>query len=90
MEYDLELEKVAKKIKSNKAKSVLIQLPDGLKPEATKIADFLEKQTKAEILIWQGTCFGACDIPQDIDVDLIIQFGHSPWNYKRKDIKIVK
>ena len=33
-DYDLELEKVAEKIKKEKAKTVLIQLPDGLKPKA--------------------------------------------------------
>jgi len=89
MNYDLELERVVAQIKKQKAKSVLIQLPDGLKPKATEIVDELEKATNATILIYSGTCFGACDLPTDIKVDLIVQFGHSAWPYKDKSIKIV-
>lgn len=77
--YNLELEKAVKEIKKSKAKTVLVQLPDGLKPKAKEIQDFLQKKTKAEIVIWLGSCFGACDIPK-ADVDLIIQWGHSRWN----------
>jgi len=76
--YDLELDKVVKQINKQKAKSVLIQLPDGLKPKATEIVNTLQEKTKANIMIWFDTCFGACDIPK-ADVDLIVQFGHSPW-----------
>lgn len=79
MEYDLELEKAANEIKRSKARKVCIQLAEGLKPEATKIAEFLEKETQAEILIWADTCFGACDIPQLKNIDLLIQFGHKKW-----------
>ena len=77
--YDLELEKAVNLIKKNKAKTVLIQLPDGLKPKAKTIQDFLNKQTNADILIWLGSNFGSCDIPK-IKVDLIIQWGHSKWS----------
>lgn len=76
MEYDLELERVVKEIKKKKAKEVCIQLPDGLKPRATEIAEYLEKNTNAKITIWAGSCFGACDIP-NIKADLLIQWGHS-------------
>lgn len=78
MEYDLELNKVVEEIKRNKAKSVCIQLPDGLKPKAKEIVDFLEKNTKAEVTVWLGSCYGACDIP-NLDVDLLIQWGHSEF-----------
>jgi len=90
MQYNLELEKAIQAIKKQKAKSVLIQLPDGLKNKATQIVDELEKNTNSEIIIYFSTCFGACDLPTDLDVDLIIQFGHSPWNFKDKKIKVVK
>jgi 2-(3-amino-3-carboxypropyl)histidine synthase len=82
MEYDLELEKAAKEIKKSRAKNVCIQLPDGLKPEAGKIAKELEKKTGANIMIWAGTCYGACDVPMSVEnlgVDLLIQWGHSAW-----------
>jgi 2-(3-amino-3-carboxypropyl)histidine synthase len=76
MEYNLELEKVIEQINRSKAKTVLIQLPDGLKPEGTKIVDLLNKKTKAKIFLWLNSCYGACDIPT-VKVDLVIQFGHN-------------
>ena len=80
MEFDLELDKVKAEIKETKAKSVCLQLPDGLKPKATEIAQELEKETNVKILIWAGSNFGACDIPiqlEKLGVDLLINFGHA-------------
>ncbi|MBU1199664.1 MAG: diphthamide synthesis protein [Nanoarchaeota archaeon] len=77
--YNLELDKAAAKIKQENANTVLIQLPDGLKPKAKEIQEELKKKTNATIYIWAGTCFGACDVPNVKDVDLLIQFGHSEW-----------
>jgi 2-(3-amino-3-carboxypropyl)histidine synthase len=82
--YELELEKAVEKIKKEKAKKVVIQLPDGIKSEAKEIVDYLRKETKAEIIIWSGSCFGACDTPLEakrLGADLLIQWGHSPWKY---------
>lgn len=78
MQYNLELEKAAKEIKAAKAKTVCIQLPDGLKPRANEIVDYLEEHTDAQILIHAGSCFGACDTP-NVNADLLIQWGHSKW-----------
>lgn len=83
MQYNLELDKIAKEIKKSNAKLVAIQLPDGLKPKATLIADFIEKNTKAKPLILLHSCFGACDIPNlPKNIDLLIHFGHSSQDYK--------
>lgn len=82
--YDLELEKAIAEIKKAKAKRVCIQLADGLRPLAGEITDNLQKETGAEIIIWMGSCFGACDTPvglQSQDIDLIIQWGHAPWSW---------
>ncbi|MBW2969585.1 diphthamide synthesis protein [Candidatus Woesearchaeota archaeon] len=82
--YDLELEKVEERIKKQKAKTVCIQLPDGLKPHAQQIADELQKRTKATIIIWLGSCWGACDVPLEVNrlgVDLLVQWGHSEWGH---------
>ena len=89
LDYDLELKRVASEIKKQKAKRILVQLPDGLKPFATQIVTELECKTdnKAEFFIWFGTCFGACDVPLEVEklgVDLIIQFGHSAWKFDDK------
>ncbi|NQV08993.1 diphthamide synthesis protein [Candidatus Woesearchaeota archaeon] len=84
MDYDLEIEKIVKEIKAQKAKLVLLQFPDGLKPSAKKVQDELKQKTDAKILLWGGSCFGACDVPVEVErlnVDLIVTFGHSVWRY---------
>ena len=80
--FNLELDKVIEEIKTRNAKQVLIQLPDGLKPEAGKVVDEIEKQTDAKAFIWLTSCFGACDLPLGLDIlkiDLMIQFGHNRY-----------
>ena len=80
--YDLELGKVISRIKKDNAKLVCVQLPDGLKPRADEIQKAIEQQTEAKLLIWMGSCYGACDVPLQVDrlgVDLLIQWGHSVW-----------
>jgi diphthamide biosynthesis enzyme Dph1/Dph2-like protein len=93
-EYDLEIKKIVSTIKKEKAKLVLLQFPDGLKPHSTVIAEELRNQTdnQCEFIIWMGTCYGACDLPlgtERMGIDLIIQFGHSKWPYNEKGIKIL-
>lgn len=87
MQYNLEIEKAVKEINKQKAKKVCIQLPDGLKPKAKEIADKLKEKTNAEIIIWLGSCYGACDVPEYVEklgVDLLIQWGHSAWPFWKK------
>jgi len=80
--YDLEIDNVVEKIKSENAKSVCIQLPDGLKLRAKDIADIVKERTEVNVIIWAGSCYGACDIPLEVErlgVDLLIQWGHSSF-----------
>ena len=81
VEFDLELDHVANEIIKMQAVRVCIQLPDGLKPRAGEIADVLKMKTGAMILIWLGSCFGACDIPpvDKLGIDLLVQWGHSEF-----------
>ena len=97
-EYDLELEAAVKTIKAQKAKIVALQFPDGLKNKAIDVAEEIEKSTGAKCLIWMGSCFGACDVPQpsamaNMKVDLVIQWGHSDWPFTKegkKGVEIIK
>ena len=70
--YDLELKKVIKEIKVKNPQTVLIQLPEGLKPQSKDIVDTIEKETSSKCMIWLGSCFGACDIPK-FECDMLIQ-----------------
>ena len=86
MELDLEINKAIERINEEKAKLVCLQFPDGLKPQATKIAKEIENKTNAKIIIWLGSCWGACDLPVGIDklkVVLLIQWGHSKFGFEK-------
>ncbi|MEK6935872.1 MAG: diphthamide synthesis protein [Nanoarchaeota archaeon] len=93
--YDLELDKIIKNIKNNKSKQVLLQFPEGMKPYSTTIVEYLEWQKEiknVQFFIWMGSCFGACDVPLEVErlgVDLILQFGHSAWKFDDKKIKVI-
>ena len=82
--YDLELQRVIHEILEKNAKVVALQLPDGMKPQAKEIVDAIKIKTDALVLIWAGSCFGACDIPVELDrlgVDLLIHYGHTEWRW---------
>jgi diphthamide biosynthesis enzyme Dph1/Dph2-like protein len=84
MMYSFDLDGAVEEIKENNPKKVLLHLPDGLKPRAKEIQDYLKSKVDSEILIWAGSCFGACDLPvesKNIGIDLIIHFGHTKWRY---------
>ena len=85
--YNMDLEKVIKKIESFNAKTVGLQFPEGLKTQAVSIAKQIEDLTDATVLISGDPCFGACDVSDKKMigiVDLIIHYGHTPLpiNYK--------
>lgn len=89
--WDFDEESVIEAVKKHDAKKVLLQFPDGLKMHANTIRHNVLKATEAdEVFVWAGSNFGACDLPveaRNVGVDLIIHFGHSPWNYKREVIR---
>jgi 2-(3-amino-3-carboxypropyl)histidine synthase len=89
--WDLELDKIVKTVKKGKVRRVLLQFPDGLKPYSLTIKKYLENKTGKKFFIWLGSCFGACDVPNvnEKDFDLIVQFGHSKWDYKDEDIDVL-
>jgi 2-(3-amino-3-carboxypropyl)histidine synthase len=78
--FDFEEERINQEIVRLGAKRVLLQMPQGLKPEATKIAQAVEG-SGAVAIISADPCYGACDIAiseaEGLDVDLIVHFGHA-------------
>jgi 2-(3-amino-3-carboxypropyl)histidine synthase len=79
-QFDFEEERVKQEILKLKAKRVLIQLPEGLKPEATQLAKVIEKLGTLPV-VSADPCYGACDLAtveaESLSVDLIIHYGHS-------------
>lgn len=78
--FDFEEKRIKREITKLGAKRVLLQLPEGLKPEATEIAKIIEK-TGALSIISVDPCYGACDLAlcdaEGLGVDLIVHFGHA-------------
>ncbi len=80
-----ELDKFIEYSKKKKFKKILIHLPDGLKPIAGEIAEYLEKEGFV-VLIWGGSCWGSCDTLSHFKleeiVDCILHVGHEEFNRK--------
>lgn len=78
--FALEEKRLITEIQKHKAKRVLIQLPEGLKPYAPRIAATIEK-VGAQAFVSAGPCYGACDLAiqeaQEISADLIVHYGHT-------------
>jgi 2-(3-amino-3-carboxypropyl)histidine synthase len=79
-QFDLEEERIKQEVTKLGAKRVLIQLPEGLKPEAPRLAKTVEK-TGALPIVSADPCYGACDLAtveaESLGVDLIIHYGHT-------------
>ena len=78
--FDFEEERIKQEILKLGAKRVLLQMPEGLKPEGPRIASVVDK-TGAVAIISGDPCYGACDLAVDVserlNIDLIVHFGHA-------------
>lgn len=77
--FNLDLDPAFVLIKRSGAKVVGVQVPDGLKRMATKLARAIEEETGAEVIVSGDPCYGACDVDLDLcrASDLVIHIGHS-------------
>jgi 2-(3-amino-3-carboxypropyl)histidine synthase len=78
--FDFEEERIKEEIAKLNAKRVLLQLPEGLKPEGPRLAKIVEKAGALPV-ISADPCYGACDIAtaeaERLGIDLIVHFGHA-------------
>jgi 2-(3-amino-3-carboxypropyl)histidine synthase len=78
--FDLEEKELLKAVCDRKARLVLIQLPEGLKPQGPKLAHVVEKAGAIAILS-ADPCYGACDLAiteaERLGADLIVHYAHS-------------
>jgi 2-(3-amino-3-carboxypropyl)histidine synthase len=79
--YQLEIERVTEEVKKRNARRILLQLPDGIRSIAYKIVNAIIISTGAQVFVSGDSCYGACDIAinqaKELDIDLIIHYGHS-------------
>ncbi len=79
--FAFEEKRLKKEISKRKAKTVLLQLPEGLKSEAPQLASIIE-DAGALAIVSADPCYGACDLAQpdaeSLGADLIVHYGHTP------------
>ncbi|MEM1552228.1 MAG: diphthamide biosynthesis enzyme Dph2 [Candidatus Bathyarchaeia archaeon] len=77
---DFEEERLRQEIAKLGAKRVLIQLPEGLKGEAPRLAKVVEKAGALPI-VSADPCYGACDLAtseaESLGADLLVHYGHT-------------
>ena len=88
--FDFEEERIKEEITKLGAKRVLLQLPEGLKPEGPRLAKIIEK-CGALPIISADPCYGACDVAvneaESLGVDLVVHFGHSKLGHADRILK---
>jgi len=90
--FDLEEARLKEEIEKRGAKRVLIQLPEGLKPEGLRLAAVVEK-AGALAIVSADPCYGACDLAvqeaESLGVDLLVHFGHSKMAFTPERVPII-
>lgn len=85
-EYNVNWDEIRKMLSNKKVKKILIQLPEGLKQYYLYISDQLHG---FELVFSADPCFGACDIPNNLNgADIILHFGHSVIPNIRLDVPV--
>ena len=78
--FNLEEKQLRREVQKRKAKLVLIQLPEGLKPHGPMLAAEVES-AGALAIVSADPCYGACDLAiveaERLGADLIVHYGHS-------------
>ena len=75
MDFKVVLRKIKEDERYRSARSIAVQLPEGMK---RGIRDIVKEFDGKELVFIGDPFWGACDIPQNGNWDLLIQFGHSP------------
>jgi len=86
-ELIVDLEEAKKFLEEIKAKTVIVQIPEGLKQKTTSIAEEL-KGSCENVFVKMDPCYGACDLPLNdmkiLNADAIIHIGHGPIHRHKK------
>jgi 2-(3-amino-3-carboxypropyl)histidine synthase len=79
--YNFEVPKTIWRLKQMAAKSVALQMPEGLLLYACTIADILERFAGCEVVIMGDVTYGACCVDDlsaaALGCELLVHYGHS-------------
>lgn len=75
---DDQIDKLVERVKAKNPERVLLQVPEGLRLKAIRIAQALEK-AGIETAVSAEPCFGACDLcePGKLECDMLVHIGHN-------------
>src|SRR5207245_9599128 len=68
--FDLDEDRLVAEITRRGARRILVQLPDGLKNEGTRLAGLVRAKTGADVFVSAVPAWGACDLSLDAAVRL--------------------
>ncbi len=79
--YTIDIESAVQLIKEKHYKTLVVQIPEGLKRSIFPLVDYIKKETNATVLVSADPCFGACDVVnyelKNLDADCVIHIGHT-------------
>lgn len=79
--YHFEIAKTVKRIREKKATRVALQFPEGLLMFSVPIADLIEQETGASMVILGDVTYGACCVDDfaaaALGCDFLVHYGHS-------------
>ena len=77
--YDFHFDDIAKFVTRKGARTVVLQMPEGLKVYAQRIVTEVENRTRAKCLNLTDPCYGACDVYSDFRHlgDVLVHIGHA-------------
>ncbi len=88
----LDLKTVLEKLRKLKARKILLQAPEGLKPKIQGFASSLEKEG-IEVTISCDPCYGACDIRDReaklLGCDALLHIGHTEFSPVKPALPVV-
>ena len=81
--YVFEEDKLIKSIIKHKPTQILLQLPEGLKKESSRLATLIQEKTGVDVIVSGEPLWGACDVAveeaKQLGCDLIVMYGHAPF-----------
>jgi 2-(3-amino-3-carboxypropyl)histidine synthase len=87
--YDLEIEKIRKRVEEKNHQSILIQMPEGMLDKPLQnVLDRLYKELAVQIFISGDPSFGVCDLAIDLakklNCEMLVHFGHSDFGFQHR------
>jgi 2-(3-amino-3-carboxypropyl)histidine synthase len=86
---DWEIQRILDEIERRECRTVVLQLPEGLKKDAARVAGKIEEKGNVTVVVSADPCYGACDLTT-FRGDLLVHFGHAPISMPDEDVLFIE